>query len=454
MRSSRKPRQLFILIVDIGIFFLSLYLALLVRYVSPPSFGQWLILARSFLVSWVLWIVAFYTADLYNIDTSFDELRFAGRLFGAVAVGGLLSALIFYLDISAKSPKTILALYTGFLYILLWTWRFGYGRISRLYLPRRATAFVGVDATVMEIVMAIESHDHLGYEAVAFLDEEGKVPAAFRRRACRTRAEFVRMVKERGVSLVVVADERRLSERTRRALLDLIERPVRFIRLPEFYELYLRKIPVGTINDLWFLENIDLGAKLRYGVIKRGFDILVSLVLFAVCLAPWILIALAIRLSGPGPVLFRQERLGRGGKAFRMLKFRTMRTQKNNFAPTARNDPRITSIGRFLRKLRLDEVPQLINIFFGEMSFVGPRPERPELAVTLERSIPYYRQRLLVKPGITGWDQVSGEYHSPSIEDTYKKLQFDLYYVKNMSILLDISVFFKTIMTMLRRKGL
>jgi exopolysaccharide biosynthesis polyprenyl glycosylphosphotransferase len=251
-----------------------------------------------------------------------------------------------------------------------------------------------------------------------------------------------------------VADERRLSERTRRALLDLIERPVRFIRLPEFYELYLRKIPVGTINDLWFLENIDLGAKLRYGVIKRGFDILVSLVLFAVCLAPWILIALAIRLSGPGPVLFRQERLGRGGKAFRMLKFRTMRTQKNNFAPTARNDPRITSIGRFLRKLRLDEVPQLINIFFGEMSFVGPRPERPELAVTLERSIPYYRQRLLVKPGITGWDQVSGEYHSPSIEDTYKKLQFDLYYVKNMSILLDISVFFKTIMTMLRRKGL
>ena len=137
-----------------------------------------------------------------------------------------------------------------------------------------------------------------------------------------------------------------------------------------------------------------------------------------------------------------------------MLKFRTMKTDKNDFAPTSANDPRVTAVGGILRKLRLDEIPQMLNIVAGEMSFIGPRPERPELAVKLERSIPYYRQRLLVKPGITGWDQVSGEYHSPSVEDTYKKLQYDLYYVKNMSILLDISIFFKTIMTMLRRKGL
>jgi exopolysaccharide biosynthesis polyprenyl glycosylphosphotransferase len=453
VRSARKPRQFFILIVDIGILFVSLYLALFVRYASPPSFAQWRSLAQSFLISWILWIIAFYTADLYNIDTSFDELGFAGRLFGAVAVGGLISALIFYLDLSAKSPKTILALYTGFLFVLLWIWRFGYGRISRLYLPRRATAFVGVDATVLEIVTAIESNDHLGYEAVAFLDEEGRAPASFRHRPCRTRTAFVNAVKERGVSLVVVADEAQLSEKTRRALLDLIERPVRFIRLPDFYELYLRKIPIGTINDLWFLENIDLGAKWRYGIVKRVFDILVSLADFIVCIVPWILIALAIKISNPGPVLFQQQRLGRGGRPFRILKFRTMRIERNNFAPTAKNDPRVTGLGRMLRKFRLDEIPQVVNILFGEMSFIGPRPERPELAIKLERSIPYYRQRLLVKPGITGWDQVSGEYHSPSIEDTYKKLQYDLYYVKNMSLLLDISVFFKTIMTMLGRKG-
>jgi len=454
MKSSRRPRQLFLLLVDVGVFFLSLFLALLVRYRVTPSVQQWWSLVTSFLPSWIFWIVAFYTADLYNIDSAFDEFRFAGRLFGAVVVGGLVSALIFYLDNSSLNPKTILALYTGFLFVLLWAWRFGYGRVSRLYLPRRATAFVGVDETVAEVVAAIETNDHLGYEAAAFLDETGSAPGAFRKRVCKSREAFVKAVKERGVSLVVVADESSLSEKTRRALLDLIDRPVRFIRLPDFYEHYLRKIPIGTINDLWFLENIDLRAKARYGIIKRGFDIIVSLAVFIVCLVPWVLIALGIKLSSPGPVLFRQQRLGRGGRPFNILKFRTMKTDGNTFAPTEANDPRVTGFGNFLRKLRLDEIPQAINIFLGEMSFIGPRPERPELAVNLERSIPYYRQRLLVKPGITGWDQVSGEYHSPSIEDTYKKLQYDLYYVKNMSILLDVSIFFKTIKTMLGRKGL
>jgi lipopolysaccharide/colanic/teichoic acid biosynthesis glycosyltransferase len=130
-----------------------------------------------------------------------------------------------------------------------------------------------------------------------------------------------------------------------------------------------------------------------------------------------------------------------------------MRVAGNDFAPTGRKDPRITPIGNFLRRTRLDEVPQFYNILRGEMSFIGPRPERPELALDLERHVPYYRQRLLVKPGITGWDQVSGEYHSPSIEDTYKKLQFDLYYIKNLSFVLDVSIVAKTIATVFARSG-
>jgi len=453
MRSARRPRQLFLLLVDICVFFLALFCALLVRYRGLPSPGRYWELVASFIVSWILWIATFYTADLYNIDSAFDELRFAGRLFAAVAVGGLISALIFYLGRWSLNPKTILALYLVFLFALLWLWRFAYGRISRLYLPRRVTAFVGVDDTVAEVVAAIQNHDHLGYEAAAFLDEAGTAPAGLRRTVCRNRAEFVKSVHEHDVSLVVVADEGSLSEATRQSLLELIERPVRFIRLPEFYEHYLRKVPLGTINDLWFLENIDLPGKVQYRILKRGVDILISLVFLIACAAPSLLIAVGIKLSSRGPVLFQQERLGRGGRVFRILKFRTMRVDGNTFTPTKVKDPRVTGFGRFLRRFALDEIPQAINILVGEMSLVGPRPERPELAAQLERSIPYYRQRLLVKPGITGWDQVSGEYHSPSVPDTYKKLQYDLYYVKNMSILLDISIFFKTIMTMLGRKG-
>ena len=453
MRSARRPRQLFLLITDIGFLFLCLFLALLIRYRSLPVASQWWPLVLAFLPSWLFWAAAFYTAGLYNIDAPFDELRFVGRLFGAVAVGALVSALIFYLDNRGTNPKTILALYTAFLFVLMWLWRFVYARVSQRYLPKRQTAFVGLNDTVEELVQAIETRDSLGYEAVAFLDESRNGPTALRARAQKNRETFLKIVEERGVSVVVVSDESRMSEETRAALLDLIDRPVRFVRLPDFYEHYLRKIPVGTINDLWFLENIDLKAKARYGIVKRGFDVVMAIVLLTVCLLPWLLIALGIKISSRGPVLFRQERLGRSGTTFSILKFRTMRTDGNNFAPTATNDPRITGIGKFLRKFRLDEIPQMVNILVGEMSFIGPRPERPELAAGLERSIPYFRQRLLVKPGITGWDQVSGEYHSPSVKDTYKKLQYDLYYVKNMSVLLDVSIFFKTIMTMLRRKG-
>ena len=453
MKSARRPRQFFLLLVDSGVLVLSLFIALLLRsrsFPSPQLFGT---LVTIFLPCWVLWIVSFYTANLYDISAAFDELRFAARLFGAVAVGGLLSALVFYLGNWSLSPKTILGLHAAVLFLLLWLWRFLYGRIASRYLPLKATAFVGVDPTVQEIVAAMRKNNRLGYEAAVILDEAGKAPVDLRVLAVKSREAFVEAVRDGAVPLVVISDEDRLSERTRQALLTLIDHSVRFMRLADFYELYLRKIPIGTINDVWFLENMDLRGKARYRAVKRGFDILISLSFLIVCLAPWLLISLGIRLSNKGPVLFRQERLGRGGKPFRILKFRTMRVDRNNFAPTAVKDPRVTGFGRFLRRFNLDETPQCINILLGEMSLVGPRPERPELAAVLERSIPYYRQRLLVKPGITGWDQVSGEYHSPSVEDTYKKLQYDLYYVKNMSVLLDFSIFFKTILTMFRRKG-
>jgi len=145
--------------------------------------------------------------------------------------------------------------------------------------------------------------------------------------------------------------------------------------------------------------------------------------------------------------------LGKNNKEFNFYKFRTMRINNNNQAPTEKNDPRITKIGKFFRKSRLDEIPQLFNVLKGDMSFVGPRPERPELIKELSNNIPFYNIRSLVKPGITGWDQISGEYHSPSIEDTYKKLQYDLFYIKNRSIYLDLGIILKTIKTALGQEG-
>jgi lipopolysaccharide/colanic/teichoic acid biosynthesis glycosyltransferase len=162
---------------------------------------------------------------------------------------------------------------------------------------------------------------------------------------------------------------------------------------------------------------------------------------------------LAIKMESRGPAFFKQKRLGQREKEFMMIKFRTMREEGNNKTMTTDGDKRITRFGNILRKTRLDEIPQVINVLRGEMSFIGPRPERPEFVVELEKQIPFYKTRLLVKPGLSGWDQVSGEYHSPSAEDTLKKLQNDLFYIKNRSLYLDLIIILKTIAAVLGREG-
>ncbi|MCK5416729.1 sugar transferase, partial [Candidatus Parcubacteria bacterium] len=145
---------------------------------------------------------------------------------------------------------------------------------------------------------------------------------------------------------------------------------------------------------------------------------------------------------------------GKNEKKFILIKFRTMRTENNDMTLTRSNDPRVTYFGNFLRKTRIDEIPQVLNILFGDMSFVGPRPERPEFIEKLKKEIPFYEERMLTKPGLTGCDQISGEYHSPSLNDSLKKLQYDLFYIKNRSIYLDLSIILKTIATILSKSGI
>jgi len=239
----------------------------------------------------------------------------------------------------------------------------------------------------------------------------------------------------------------------RQELFSSLSLRLEFINSINFYEKVISKIPIDAINQMWFLENLNEANKIFFDKTKLVFDILFSLFIFTITLPLWIIIAMIIKYESKGPVFFKQTRAGKHN-TFKIFKFRTMRTENNNFVPTAKNDSRITKFGSFLRKSRLDELPQVINIIKGEMSFVGPRPERPELIEKLEKVVPFYKERMLVKPGLSGWDQVSGEYHSPSEEDTLKKLQYDLYYVKNRSIYLDFSILLKTISVVINRAGM
>jgi exopolysaccharide biosynthesis polyprenyl glycosylphosphotransferase len=225
--------------------------------------------------------------------------------------------------------------------------------------------------------------------------------------------------------------------------------------LPTIYEQITGRVPVATVEKLWFLENLSENEKQFYEFFKRGFDIIFTLIagLFGLLIAPFV--ALGIKLTSPGPVLFIQKRVGRHGKIFRAMKFRTMYEGSETSGPqwTKKDDPRVTSFGRFLRKTKLDEIPQLINILRGEMSYIGPRPEQPEFVAFLMREIPYYNERHLIKPGLTGWAQINFPDSSASREDTLIKLQYDLYYIKNRSLLLDIGIILKTINIVLSGKG-
>jgi exopolysaccharide biosynthesis polyprenyl glycosylphosphotransferase len=237
------------------------------------------------------------------------------------------------------------------------------------------------------------------------------------------------------------------------------EQGVSIVAMPVLYEQITGRVPIEHVGShLWTLvlplEKRTVSFSV-YLLIRRVFDAvcaLVGLLLFALLLP---VLAIAIKLTSRGPVFYRQVRLGRGGRPFTLVKLRTMKRDAENghgVQGASHRDSRITPIGGFLRRTRLDEAPQLLNIMRGEMSLVGPRPERPEFVERLEREIPFYRTRLAVDPGLTGWAQVRYRYGS-STEDALRKLQYDLYYIRHQSLLLDLEILIRTVWTVLLFRG-
>ena len=230
---------------------------------------------------------------------------------------------------------------------------------------------------------------------------------------------------------------------------------IEVIDAPSFYEQVSRKLLIENITPSWFIFSQGFRVTWMLRLLKRFLDITASLagLLCFLPVAPFI--ALAIKLDSPGPVLFRQIRVGEGDQPFMLMKFRTMRKDaesRTGAVWSQVNDPRITRLGHFLRKTRLDEVPQLVNVLRGDMSFVGPRPERPEFVRTLKEIIPYYSARHYVKPGLTGWAQVCYPYGS-SVEDAIEKLRYDLYYIKNISIFFDLYIVARTFIVIIFGRG-
>jgi len=260
--------------------------------------------------------------------------------------------------------------------------------------------------------------------------------------------------REKPSRLVVAITERRGVLPVRDLLRCKLE-GVDIVDALSFYEEINGKLLIEHIQPSWFLYSDGFCIKPFLRFYKRFFDVLLSVFGIILAILLWPFVALAVRLDSPGPILFRQNRVGDGGGPFTVYKFRTMRQdaeRESGAVWATENDPRITNVGKFLRKTRLDEIPQLFNVLKGDMSFVGPRPERPEFVERLNEKIPYYSKRHFMKPGLTGWAQVCYPYGA-SDEDALEKLRYDLYYIKNYSLMLDFLIILETVKVVLFGRG-
>src|SRR5690606_408645 len=264
------------------------------------------------------------------------------------------------------------------------------------------------------------------------------------------------IVRARHVDRVVVSLVDARGKLPMEKLLEMKLEGVTFDHLPSVYEEYTGKIAVENLRPSWLIFSEGFKKSRTLAAIKRPVDVIVAGMGLVIGAPVFFAVAAAVKLTSPGPVFYHQQRVGLRGRIFWVHKFRSMRQDAEAVTgavwavPTG--DPRVTPIGLFLRRTRLDELPQLWNILKGDMSFVGPRPERPEFVSQLTEQIPYYGQRHIVRPGLTGWAQIRYTYGA-SAEDALQKLQYDLYYIKNLSIALDLYIMFETIKTVILRKG-
>jgi exopolysaccharide biosynthesis polyprenyl glycosylphosphotransferase len=369
-------------------------------------------------------------------------MKFVKHAVNAILASSILSVIFFYLIVlPAITPKTNLAIFIVVYSVLFFLWRLFFQAIISKFIAEVNLAIIGSNHFTDNLLTELKRNSGSGFKPILIVKDLKKIDS------------LTDSINQSRIKAIVVCDDFTKNDQLENALFKCLPNNVDFFNYPDFYEMITGKIPIEAIGQNWFLENLKEGQKNNYKRVKNIFDVILASSILIVTLPFWFLIAIAIKSTSHGPFFFTQLRMGKNEKEFVMIKFRTMETKNNDGAPTEKNDCRITKLGLFLRKTRLDEIPQVLNILKGEMSFIGPRPERPEIIIELEKKIPFYKTRLLIKPGLTGWDQISGNYHSPSLIDTMEKLQHDLYYLKHRSVSLDLSIALKTIATMLFHEG-
>jgi sugar transferase (PEP-CTERM system associated) len=400
-----------------------------------------------------------YFADLYNLRVVSDRRELFIRIIQALGSASFILAMIYFWVPTLIIGRGVFMLAALFIMLSVTGWRVLFEWASGRARPRERLLLVGTTAPAVALAREMyERRFEMGVEIVGFVDPDpGRVgEAVINPGVIGTIEDIPSIVRARRVDRVVVSLANARGTLPMDKLLEMKLEGVSFAHLASVYEEYSGKIAVENLRPSWLIFSEGFRKSRLVSVSKRLVDVLLAGAGLVLAMPLIGLVALAIRLTSSGPVLYHQRRVGQHGRVFVIHKFRSMRTDAEHgtgpvWASKA-GDSRVTPIGGFLRRTRIDELPQLWNVLKGDMSFVGPRPERPEFVAELTKQIPYYGQRHVVRPGITGWAQVRYTYGA-SQEDALQKLQYDLFYIKNLSLALDLFIILNTVKTVVLRRG-
>ncbi len=445
-----SKKSLLLFLGDIIVIWLSFFIALFIRAQEHVFWN-----ARYFSAI-TIYTFFFYLFDLYSFNINPGTTRYLSRYLLSILSGSIiLTSLAFFIP-EIKGYRSIFGIGPFITLLTVYLWRIIFFHVFRRFIVNtKNILIIGKGKSGEFFYNTIKKYEE--YKVVGFLDDNpekwGLKNSPTVLGGCELLCDdnFIKKVDQ-----VVVAITSLKSEKLLRCLLECKSKNIEVIDMPSLYEQLTGKIPIKSIDDYWLVANPLMGFKktIYNTKLKRVLDVIFSVFGLILTIPLWIIIPLLIKLTSPGPVIFKQERVGLNGTLFTSYKFRTMVAGKEKDRQLAgeKNDPRVTTIGKYLRKFRIDEIPQLINVLLNDMSLIGPRALIKEEVDVFKQKIPYFDLRHSVKPGVTGWAQINYK-HGAKVEDGFEKLQYELFYIKNLSPFLDFHIILKTIKVVLSGFG-
>ena len=435
-----KKEPLILFFGDFAVLYLSVWVTLLLRHLDIPAYSEIISHLQPFSILFVAWIFVIYVAGLYdrmNVDIKRNLPRV---LFNTQIANIVLAVVFFYFSPSFSiTPKTILFIYLVVSLGLLMIWRiFIYPRI---YSGTKNKAILIARGTEMRELLDTINGGHYSYYFSSYVDLDKLDSIDVQR-------DIVDLVYSEDAKTIVVDTEDDAIILILDHLYNLMFSKVNFVDMHILYEQVFGKIPLSIVKHGWFLKNVNTERHVIYDGAKRAFDVVCALIIGLISLIFYPIVWALVKLDDGGPVFYTQERIGQDNKKILIYKFRSMAEIDGK--------KEVTRIGKFLRNVRIDELPQILNVLKGDLSLIGPRPEKNDLVAIYAEQIPYYKVRHLIKPGLSGWAQIYHDahpHHAVDINETKNKLSYDLFYVKNRSLFLDLEIGLKTLRTIFLRKG-